>query len=223
MKRNVLVSGVIVALFVGVIGAVLAFAPDRGSGGPGGGGGGGGGAVDAATLVRENSHRLQTAADGKVTVVEFLDFECEACRAAYPVVEDLRAKYEGKVTFVLRYFPIPSHQNSMNAAVAVEAAAQQGKLEPMYKKMYDTQAQWGEQQESRAPLFRQFAQELGLDLAAYDKAVADPATQKRVEADRNDGVALGVQGTPTFFLNGTMIQPQSVQDFEAKIDAALAK
>jgi protein-disulfide isomerase len=89
--------------------------------------------------------------------------------------------------------------------------------------MYDTQAQWGEQQESRAPLFRQFAQELGLDLAAYDKAVADPATQKRVEADRNDGVALGVQGTPTFFLNGTMIQPQSVQDFEAKIDAALAK
>jgi hypothetical protein len=72
-----------------------------------------------------------------------------------------------------RYFPIPSHTNAINSAVAVEAAAQQGKFEEMYKRMYDTQSEWGEQQDSKAALFRGFAQELGLDLTAYDKAVAE--------------------------------------------------
>ena len=118
----------------------------------------------AAPVVRDSSHRLSTAPDGKVTFVEFLDFECEGCRAVYPVIEQLRTQYEGRVTFVIRYFPIDSHKNAMNAAVAVEAAARQGELEAMYARMYETQAEWGEQSESRAPLFRQFAEQLGLDL-----------------------------------------------------------
>jgi len=121
----------------------------------------------------------------------------------------------------VRYFPIPSHANAINAAVAVEAAAQQGKFEEMYKRMYDTQETWGEQQECKAAVFRGFAQELGLDLAAYDKAVAAKATLERVERDRQDGLDLGVEGTPTFFLNGKKLQPSSVQDFRDQIDAAL--
>lgn len=121
----------------------------------------------------------------------------------------------------MRYFPIPSHSNAVNAAVAVEAASQQGKFEDMYKRMYDTQSSWGEQQDSRADVFRGFAQGLGLDMDAYDKAVADDATKARVERDRKDGLALGVKGTPTFFLNGKQLQPTSVEDFQAQIDAAL--
>ncbi|WP_342771407.1 DsbA family protein [Georgenia muralis] len=97
----------------------------------------------AAPVVRENSHRLSTASDGRVTLVEFLDFECEACGAAYPFVEQLREDYAGRVTFVARYFPIASHANAENAALAVEAAAQQGKFEAMYQRMYETQAEWG--------------------------------------------------------------------------------
>ena len=88
-----------------------------------------------APVVREDSHRLSTAADGQVTLVEFLDFECEACKAAYPFVEQLRDEYEGRVTFVARYFPTPGHANAENAAVAVEAAAQQGRFEDMYHRM----------------------------------------------------------------------------------------
>jgi protein-disulfide isomerase len=137
-------------------------------------------------------------------------------------VEDLRAKYSGKVDFVVRYFPLPSHANAVNAAVAVEAAAQQGKFEDMYQRMYDTQASWGEQQDSKAEVFRAFAADLGLDLTAYDKAVADLTTKDRVESDRKDGLALGVNGTPTFFLNGKKLEPSSVEDFHSSIDAALA-
>ena len=136
-------------------------------------------------------------------------------------MEDLRTKYAGKVEFVVRYFPIASHANAVNAAVAVEAAGQQGKFGAMYQRLYDTQDQWGEQQDSKAAVFRGFAQDLGLDLAAYDKAVADPATAARVEKDRQDGLALGVLGTPTFFLNGRQLQPSSVQDFEVQLDAAV--
>jgi protein-disulfide isomerase len=177
----------------------------------------------AELLVRADSHRLSTAPDGKVTLVEFLDFECEACRAAYPAVEQLREEYQGRVSFVLRYFPIPSHANAENAALAAEAAARQGQLEAMYQRMYETQTEWGEQRDSKAEVFRGFAQDLGLDMAAYDRTVADPATLDRVRADRDDGLALGVQGTPTFFINGTRVQPRSIDDLRAALDRALAE
>lgn len=172
-------------------------------------------------VVRDNSHRLSATEDERVTLVEFLDFECEACGAAYPFVEELRQDYDGELTVIARYFPLPSHANSENAAIAAEAAAQQGAFEAMYKRMFETQIEWGERQDSQAALFRSFAEELGLDLEAYDQAVADPATMERVEQDRQDGLALGVQGTPTFFLNGELLQPTSLEEFRAAIEAEI--
>jgi protein-disulfide isomerase len=185
--------------------------------------GSGTGAASSAAVVREDSHILGDPADGAVTVVEFLDFECESCLAWYPVIEQLRDRYAGEVRFVARYFPLPSHLNSVNAALAVEAAAQQGRFEDMYIVMFGTQETWGHSGDSQAPLFRTFAQELGLDLEAYDAAVADPATLARVEKDQADGESLGVQGTPTFFLNGELIQPMGPDDFGMMIDKALAE
>jgi protein-disulfide isomerase len=172
-------------------------------------------------LVRPDSHKLDVATDNKVTFVEFLDFECESCRAAFPAVEQLRKDYAGKVTFVVRYFPIPSHFNAERAARAVEAASKQGKFEQMYQKMYETQAEWGEQQVPADERFRGFAKDLGLDLAAFDKAYSDPATLERIKKDVADGESLGVQGTPTFFLNGQKIEPESLADLTASVDAAL--
>ncbi|MCH9728515.1 MAG: DsbA family protein [Actinomycetia bacterium] len=176
---------------------------------------------DVGQLVRDNSHRLNTATNSDVDFVEFLDFECEACRAAFPLVEQLRAEYGDRVNFVVRYFPIQSHFNAERAARAVEAAAQQGKFEPMYKKMYETQNQWGEQQTPADAIFRGFAAELGLDMVAFDAAYNDPATLDRINLDVADGVALGVRGTPTFFLNGTRLKPRSYEDLSAAIDKAL--
>ncbi|KZE92447.1 hypothetical protein AVP42_02601 [Agromyces sp. NDB4Y10] len=174
-------------------------------------------------VVREDSHVLGEPGSGNAVLVEFLDFECEACGAAYPFIESLRERYAGQVTFVARYFPIPSHKNALNAALAAEAAAQQGRFEEMYGKLFDTQAEWGEQQQSNAPLFRSFAEEIGLDLEQFDRDVADPATRERVLADQADGTALGVQGTPTFFLNGEKLELQSADDLVQAIDAALAE
>ena len=175
---------------------------------------------DAGQVVRENSRVLSKAPDEQAVLVEFLDYECESCRAAYPFIEELRGEYADTVTFVHRYFPLPGHRNSMNAAVAVEAAAQQGAYEPMYQRMYETQTQWGESGEDKSAVFRGFAEDLDLDLAAFDAAVADPATQERIELDVADGQALGVGGTPTFYLDGEILNPDSLEQFRAEVDAA---
>jgi protein-disulfide isomerase len=93
----------------------------------------------------------------------------------------------------------------------------------MYERMYETQAEWGEQQDSKATLFRTFAEDLGLDMDQYDRDVASDDVEKRIERDVADGLALGVGGTPTFFLNGKKLQPASTDEFIAAIDDALAR
>lgn len=178
--------------------------------------------TEAAEVVRSDSHRLSAADDEKAVLVEFLDFECESCLAAYPFIEDLRSKYEGELTIVSRYFPLAGHPNSMNAALAVEAAAAQGKFDEMYHRMFETQNEWSHSADSQAATFRGYAEDLGLDLAAYDDAVADPATAARIEQDKNDGTALGVSGTPTFFLDGKLIEPSSLEEFEQLVQDAIA-
>jgi len=129
-------------------------------------------------------------------LVEFLDFECESCRAAHPLVEELKAEYGDRITFVNRYFPLPGHRNSGTAALAVDASAQ-------------------------APVFRGYAQELGLDLARYDAAVAAGSTKDRIRKDAAESTALGVTGTPTFFLNGKKLVLNTEAEFRQLLtDAA---
>jgi protein-disulfide isomerase len=216
MSANSKVALVVVAVVAVVIGVVVSLTRNGSEDNPAG--------AQPAALVREDSHRLSTAPDGKVTVVEFLDLECGACGAAFPGVERLRAEYGDRVTFVLRYFPIPSHRNAELAAAAVEAAGQQGKLEEMYRMMYETQPSWAGQQVSHRDTFVGFARELGLDTAKFEAALDDPATMARVHADRDDGVTVGVQGTPTFFVNGTVFTgPPSYEGLKSAIDRELAR
>ncbi|GAB3836436.1 hypothetical protein GCM10027610_036700 [Dactylosporangium cerinum] len=174
-------------------------------------------------LVREDSHRLDVAGDGKVTLVEFLDFECESCGAAYPSVERLRKEYAGKITYVVRYFPLPNHTNAQNAAQAAEAAAKQDKFEAMYTRLFDTQKEWGEARTSHAATFEGFAEQLGLDMTRYRADVTAQATVERVNRDKADGTDLGVQGTPTFFLNGKRLQVSpTYTNLKKAVDDALA-
>jgi protein-disulfide isomerase len=182
------------------------------------------GPAEGARVVRDDSHRLSSAADGRVTVVEFLDFECEACGAAYPGVERLRAEYGDRITYVVRYFPIASHPNAYTSAHAAEAAARQGAFERMYVKLFDNQSVWGHRQESQAAIFEGYAGELGLDLTRFRADVASDAVAERVRSDAADGAALGVTGTPTFFVNGEKYTGQpSYEALKATVDKALGQ
>jgi len=198
-KKHLYATVVISAVFLAVFALAAAFLPGDDS------------PTDAAPaadprVVRADSHRLTSPADSELTLVEFLDFECEACGAYYPAVEKLRERY-GEL-----------------AARIAEAAARQDKFDEMYRKLFDTQAEWGEAGESEEDVFRGFARELGLDMARFDRDLADPRTAKRVRADQRDGLALDVRGTPTFFLGGEKISnPQTYEDFAAAVDEALAR
>ncbi|KFF98254.1 DSBA oxidoreductase [Streptomyces scabiei] len=217
-KRQLFAVVVLVAGFAAAFGSYLLLKPDdRGSAGldvqP----------VAEAKHVRDNSHRLTTPKKSELTIVEFLDFECEACGAYYPVVEKLREEYGDRVTFVARYFPMPGHRNGELAARTAQAAAEQGKFEEMYNKLFTTQKEWGESQEWKQDVFRGYAKQLGLDMDKFDTALADPEVAGRVQDDQRDGLGLGVQGTPTFFLDGEKIpNPGSHEEFKTLIDARLS-
>lgn len=180
-------------------------------------------AQEESTLVRTDSRILGEPGTTGVQFVEFLDFECEACGAVFPTVEEMREKYAGKVTFVVRYFPLPGHFNSERAARAVEAAGRQDKFEDMYKKMYATQQTWGEKPEPMDALFRTFASELGLDMDQFDNDYSSPEVAERVQRDIKDGETLKVQGTPTIYVGGELLELERLDDIPKAIDAALAK
>ena len=174
---------------------------------------------DAAILVREDSYR-QGPADAKVTLVEFLDPECEACRAMYPTVERIRKEYDGRIQFVIRYFPL--HKNSVLAVQAMEAAGRQGQYEAMYSTLFEKQQEWGEKAEPQTPLILEYARSISLDMEQFQRDLNDATFEAKANRDKADGIAVGVKGTPTFFINGT--NAGSVMPYEqlkSKIDAAL--
>lgn len=170
-----------------------------------------------AALVREDSPVLSEG--DQAVFVEFLDFECEGCVALYPFVEDLRERYGDQVSFVVRHMPL--HGNSLNAAKASEAAAQQGEFEPMYKVLFENSEEWGHQETSQRDLFFSYAQELGLDMEQFEADFDDPATLARIEQSIEDAEAFGVTGTPTVFLDGERIELTTVTDLEDRLNAAI--
>ena len=215
MSRNLKIS---LAMVVAAV-AVALLAANAGDGDdPGGASGGSDAASGEVPVVRPDSQRLSTG-NTDVTFVEFLDFECEACRAAHPAVEELRARYGEEVTFVVRNFPL--HNNSVAAARAAEAAAAQGKFEEMYDRLFESQPEWGEKDASQEDVFFGFAEELGLDMEEFRAVYDDPATVEKIERDQADGRALGVTGTPTFFLDGEKLEPESYEDLIQRIEQAI--
>ncbi|ORM37205.1 thioredoxin domain-containing protein [Williamsia sp. 1135] len=213
MSRNLKVS--LAVVFVFCLTLTVVFVVSRA--------GGTGKAEQSAAPVRADSQRLSAPSDSKATFVEFLDFECEACGAMYPTVERLRQTYGDQVTFVVRYFPLPGHFNGDRAARAAAAAAQQGRFEAMYKKLFETQQQWGEQQEPLDELFSSYAQELGLNMEQYAVDYNSKATRELIDRDIADGKARGVSATPTLYINHTAVEPGSYEELSSALTSAMAK
>ncbi len=162
--------------------------------------------------------------DSSVTLIEYLDFECEACGAYYPLVKQLSEEFKTEVRFVSRYFPLPGHKNGMQAALSVEAASKQGKYWEMHDVLFENQSSWGEKQFADPTIFEGYAKQIGLNLEQFKKDVSSKEVKDRVERDKASGQSLGVSGTPSFFLNGEKLQnPKTPEDFKTLIKAAILK
>lgn len=181
-----------------------------------------GASVATEATIAESTHLLSDAGEGSPVVVEFLDYECPSCGQLHPVVHDLVDEYGDRVTFAVRHFPLPGHPSAIPAALAVEAAAQQDAFERMHETVFERQREWSGADDPAATL-RGYAEELGLDMAAFDAAIADDATMERVSFDANAGMELGVRSTPSFFVDGELLVLQRVDDLRAAVEAALAE
>lgn len=156
-------------------------------------------------------------ADAKVTIVEFSDFQCPFCTRAANAAQQIKEKYGDRVRFVFRQFPLGFHENAHIAAQASLAAHAQGKFWELHDRMFADQAKL-----DRASL-EQAAKEIGLDVAAFKKALDDKTHAAAVDADFKLGQSVAVEGTPTMFLNGKRVVDATNFDSLAKqIDAALA-
>lgn len=183
-------------------------------------------AVDSP-LVRPDSP-ASGPADAPVTLVEFLDPECESCREFYPRVKQILKDYDGKVRLVVRYMAF--HHNSRLAATYTIAAGEQGKYWEMQELLFQRQPEWsaghGEPSGQHAPpfaLFERYAGELGLDLGKLRDSVAQTRHALTIDRDQKDGQSLGVSKTPTFFVNGRQLARFSEADLRSLIDEELMK
>ena len=164
--------------------------------------------------------------NSKVTLTEYVDFQCEACYAFYPTVKEVKEKYKDTVKFEIKYFPISSsHSNALAAAAAAQAAAKQGKFFEMHDMLFERQKSWENMSTERTATFESYAKEIGLDIAQYNTDLASAETKAIINADLAEVKKLGGNGTPTFALNGEKIDnPQNtVEAFTKLLDDALAK
>lgn len=162
--------------------------------------------------------------EASVVVMEYSDFQCPACRAYYPMVRQLITEFEDRVLFVFRHFPLLSiHPNAEFAARASEAAGKQEKFWEMHDVLYQKQNEWA-RVANVTPLFESYATLLALDLEKFRTDFGSDEVKDFVRAQRVHAVQAGLQGTPTFFVNGEQIvNPSSYDAFRNIIVEALNK
>jgi len=201
MKREGLLLGGIgvVTLIIVIAAAFMLSGPSTKSDTPEGGK-----ITNTALLLGPQAQRTsEGTSSAKVTIVEFGDFQCPACGAAYPVVKQIKNEYQDRIYFVSRNFPLPQHVNASFAAEAAYAAFNQDKFWQMHDKLYESQSEWGEKSQAEAKeLIEGYAQALGLDMTAFTQSVEKNAAKEKIQKDQNDGYQVGVNSTPTFFING---------------------
>lgn len=156
--------------------------------------------------------------DAVVTLVEYSDLQCPACAAFEPVLQGVLEQYGDKLRFEYKHFPLPPriHPFAFQAALAAEAAGQQGKFFEYHDLLYSNQPTWSAAAVPTS-FFVQYANDLGLDIDLFTSHLKSAKLREKVEAEFAEGEALGVTGTPTFFLNGQKMEIESYVDFMQQI------
>jgi protein-disulfide isomerase len=161
-------------------------------------------------------------ASSTVTLVEYSDFQCPACRAYAGMIKQLESEFGGKIAFIYRNFPLYQiHPNADLAARAAESAGRQGKFWEMHDVLFDRQDVWAKLLNPTGK-FVEYATELGLNAEQFKKGIENEEIAKSIADDYQSGTKIGVTGTPTFVLNGVKIprNPDSIDAFRAILSAA---
>ena len=152
---------------------------------------------------------------GAITLVEYGDFECPYCRRAHPLVKRLLKEKGNELHFVFRNFPLRKiHPHAYMSAIAAEAAGKQGKFWEMHDLIFENQNKLSKD------YLLSLADDMGLDLAQFAIDSKSEAILSKIERDFDSGIRSGVNGTPTFFLNGSPVLTYD-ETYESLLDAIL--
>ena len=152
-----------------------------------------------------------------VTIVMFADFQCPACAQGAATMQELQNRYGGKVRLVMRDFPLPFHADAAKAAEAARCARDQGHYWGMHDQLFAHQGELG------VTFLKKYAEDLGLDTAAFASCLDSGRHTADWQKDQADGELYGVSGTPTFYVNGRVAGMRSLEGFDAVIDEELAR
>jgi len=161
--------------------------------------------------------------DAMVTLEEFGDFQCPPCSTFASFGEELLKEYDSRLRIVFPNFPLPLHEHARDAALAAEAAGLQGRFWEMHDVLDREQAAWTKAPDTHE-LFESYAGTIGLNLDQFRKDMDSEKARERVDSDHALGDSLGVNVTPTFFINNHPVDPKdkNPEGVRAAIDAALA-
>jgi protein-disulfide isomerase len=175
------------------------------------------------TAATVSNHTFGKGSKG-VTLIEYGDFQCPACGQYYPIVKEVKTKYENDITFQFRHFPLVQiHKNAMIAARAAEAAGKQNKFWEMHNMLYEQQSVW-ENDPAANTAFVSYAQQLGLNVDQFKSDMTSQAVLDTINADIEAAQKIGATGTPTFVLDGKKLEelPRSADAFNKLIEDTIA-
>jgi len=173
-------------------------------------------------VITESDH-VKGPATAKVTIVEFSDFQCPACKSFAPIIDEVVKQYPLDVRFVYKHFPLKTiHFRAESAAFAAEAASNQGKFWEMHDLLFENQDIWSKKRGTG--VFEEYALKIGLDVTQFKADIDSDQVKEKVRTVSKFGVEMGINSTPTFYINGKKIEnPKNLDALKALIDAEIAK
>lgn len=223
IKRNIVFIGVVLGTLALIVGGVLLFSR---------GGSQSGTQVNSALLEPAGKQKtggivngayVAASPDSKVSLVEFGDYECPACGAYNPLVKQVLTQFAGKITFAFKNFPLSQHANAPISSYAAEAAGFQGKFWQMHDKLYENQNEWSTATDAKT-IFVGYAKDIGINVTQFSSDIDSQKVKDIVQSDLGDGNTIGINATPTFYVNGIKIDnPTSLNGFAKIIQDAIDK
>jgi len=178
------------------------------------------------SVPAEPPRHVRGTASAPVLLEEYSDFQCPQCARMHSIVKELQAKYPEHLRVGFRHYPLQTiHRYARESARAAEAAGAQGRFWEMHDLLYERQAEWSKADPAR-PLFVGYAQSLGLDAARFQQDIDSSTVAMRVVTDERRALALGLTGTPSFFINGRELkfeESNSLEKLSAAVNRALAE
>lgn len=206
-KRIIFWAGFIIILILIVWGLIVSMGRDTSTGNRAGTPG----PITSADHILGNE-------DAPVTIIEYSDFQCPACQIYFYIMEKVIASSTVPIRLVYRHFPLSQHINAIPSALASEAAGQQGKFWEMYKLLFENQTDWAELNDPSSS-FIGYASQIGLNIEKFKTDMASSTLKNKITASADEGTKIGVNSTPTFFINGKVIDnPQGYEAFKTLIE-----